>query len=262
MRVLLSNDDGVYAEGILALAQALSEVPDIELFVAAPDRERSASGHAITVFRPLHVDEIELPGVTGTVWRVSGTPADCVKLALDSLVPAKPDLLISGINRGPNLGTDVFYSGTVSAAIEATFSDVPAIAISLMAHDNPDYSVAAAFSRFLAVKVLEHGLPPKSLLNVNVPAVERKHLAGVAMTKLGVRLYNNQYDRRVDPRGRVYYWLAGDLAELHNDPDSDVKAVQQNLISVTPLYLDLTHHSFIPEVERWNLGTFTMGGKR
>ncbi|MCL5676700.1 MAG: 5'/3'-nucleotidase SurE [Firmicutes bacterium] len=262
MRILLSNDDGVHAEGILSLAQAMSEIPGAELYVAAPDRERSASGHAITVYRPLHVDEVELPGVTGVVWRISGTPADCVKLALDSLMPARPDLVISGINRGANLGTDVFYSGTVSAAIEATFSDVPAIAISLADWKNPDYSAAAAFMRFLAPKVLERGLPPRSLLNVNVPAVERKHLAGVAMTKLGVRLYTNQFDRRVDPRGRVYYWLTGDLAELHNDPDSDVYAVQQNLISVTPIQLDLTHHAFIPEVEGWGLGAFVTGGKR
>ncbi|MHB9146248.1 MAG: 5'/3'-nucleotidase SurE [Symbiobacteriia bacterium] len=262
MRILLSNDDGVHAEGILALAQAMADIPGVELFIAAPDRERSASGHAITVYRPLHVDEIELPGVTGTVWRISGTPADCVKLALDTLMPARPDLLISGINRGANLGTDVFYSGTVSAAIEATFSDVPAIAVSLNAWENPDFSLAAAFMCFLVPRVLERGLPPRSLLNVNVPAVERKHLAGIALTRLGVRLYSNQFDRRVDPRGRVYYWLAGNLKELHNEPDSDVYAVQQNLISVTPIQLDLTHDAFLPELDSWGLADFGTGGKR
>lgn len=254
MLILLTNDDGVYADGLQAMRRCLEELPDAEVWVVAPDRERSASGHAITLHRPLFPKEVPIPGARGRVYAVTGTPADCAKLAIEELMPRRPDLVISGINRGANLGTDVIYSGTVSAAIEGAILGIPAIAVSLTTYapvDPDDYGLAARFVRDLGMRVLREGLPRGTLLNVNVPPVPADLLAGVAMTKLGVRRYKNQWDRRVDPRGQVYYWLAGEVEELHNDPDSDVVAVQQNKISITPLQLDLTDYATLQALKAW-----------
>lgn len=260
VKILLTNDDGAFADGIQALRREIVKIDGAEVFLVAPDRERSASGHAITVHRPLHVEELGFPEGAGA-WSVTGTPADCVKLALEALLPGKPDLVISGINRGPNLGTDVFYSGTVSAAIEATFAGIPSMAVSVAAYDYVDYSLAASFSRWMTRRILSGGLPRGTLLNVNVPATDEEHLAGVDICKLGVRLYKDVFDRRVDPRGKVYYWLAGDLQELENDSDTDVVALQQNMIAVTPIQLDLTNHALVSELKSWNLGQWTQRGK-
>nr|PZN44975.1 MAG: 5'/3'-nucleotidase SurE [Bacillota bacterium] len=252
MRILLTNDDGVYAEGLQALREALEELPDVELYIVAPDRERSASGHAITLHRPIFPTRIEMPGTRAVIYSVSGTPADCAKLAIEELLPGRPDLVISGINHGPNLGTDVIYSGTVSAAIEGTILGIPAVAVSLCTFGPGDYTFAAQFTRDLALRVVREGLPRGTLLNVNIPPVSPAQCAGVAITKLGVRLYKNQWDRRVDPRGKVYYWLAGEVMELHNDPDSDVVAVQNNLISITPLQLDMTDYRLRERLKGWS----------
>lgn len=257
--ILLTNDDGIHANGIQAMRRELEGLPDAEIWVVAPDRERSASGHAITLHRPIFPVEVHLPAGEGPrthLYSVSGTPADCAKLGIEELLPRRPDLVISGINRGSNLGTDVLYSGTVSAAIEGTILGIPAIAVSYAsfeAADPADYALAARFTRTLAARVLQEGLPQGTLLNVNVPAVEPEDVTGIAVTKLGVRLYRNQWDRRVDPRGKVYYWLAGELMEQHNDPDTDVVAVQQNKISVTPIQLDMTDYSLIKNLKGWNL---------
>lgn len=253
MRVLLTNDDGIFAEGLQALISAIEHIKGTEIYVVAPDRERSASGHAITIDRPIHVEQIQLPSSRAPAWSVSGTPADCVKLGIETLIGHRPDLVISGINRGANLGTDVFYSGTVSGAIEASFLGVKAMAISLGTYQNPDFSLAAAFATFVAVRLLEHDIPPKTLLNINVPPTDGRHLAGVVMTKLGNRQYRNVFDRRTDPRGRDYYWLGGEVVELTNDPDTDVVAVKRNQISITPIQLDLTNHDLIGEIKNWGL---------
>ena len=260
VKIMLTNDDGVFADGIQALRREIVTLEGAEVYLVAPDRERSATGHAITVHRPLHVKQLPFPDGAGA-WSVTGTPADCVKLALEALLPGKPDLVISGINRGPNLGTDVFYSGTVSAAIEATFAGIPSMAVSIGDYDHVDYSLAASFSRWIARKILSDGLPPGTLLNINVPATDEEHLAGVDICKLGVRLYKDVFDRRVDPRGKVYYWLAGDLQDLENDPDTDVVALQQNMIAVTPIQLDLTNHALVSELKSWNLGRWAGKGR-
>lgn len=259
--ILLTNDDGLHAIGIQAMRRELEEMPGVEVWVVAPDRERSASGHAITLHRPLFATEATAQGGTAPQTRlfsVTGTPADCAKLGIEELLPRRPDLVISGINRGANLGTDVLYSGTVSAAVEGTILGIPAIAVSyasFSATTPEDYALAARFARRLAERVQAEGLPAGTLLNVNVPAVEEDFLAGVAITKLGVRLYQNQWDRRVDPRGKVYYWLAGEVMEQHNDPDTDVVAVQNNKISVTPIQLDLTDYQTLKTLKEWNLGS-------
>lgn len=254
--ILLTNDDGIYAGGIHVLRKTL-EAAGMEVKVVAPDRERSASGHAITMHRPLMVEEISLEDgdQTSTAWVVSGTPADCAKLAIEALLPQKPTLAISGINRGPNLGTDVFYSGTVSAAVEATILGVPAFAVSVAAWENPEYGPASLIALVLARKILEAQLPRGVLLNVNVPALPGEQVAGVAVTKLGPRKYANVFDRRVDPRGRVYYWMAGEVVETKDDNQegTDVWAIGNNLISITPIRIDLTARDVIPLLKSWNL---------
>lgn len=253
MLVLLTNDDGIYASGLRALREVWEKQEDCEVYVVAPAEERSASGHAITLFRPLMVEEVVFPGSLVKGWSVGGTPADAVKLGVGALLPRRPDLVISGVNRGPNLGADLFYSGTVSAAIEGTIFGIPSLAVSLAAWEDGDYEVAARFSLRLARQVLARGWPPGMLLNVNVPALEASQIAGVAITRLGVRHYRNIFDRRVDPRGRVYYWLTGEAEDGDEPEDSDVTALRQNLISVTPVHLDLTHYGMVGVMREWGL---------
>lgn len=212
-------------------------------------------GHAITMHRPIFATAMVMPDLPDNVhcFAITGTPADCVKLAVEELLPRRPDLVVSGINRGWNLGTDVFYSGTVSAAIEATIHGIPAVAVSYGALEREDYEAAAAFTVRLAREVGRRGLPPGILLNVNVPAVEPDLLAGVAVTRLGVRTYRNQWVRRRNPRGKTYYWLAGEVLDEENVPDSDVVAIQNQKISVTPIHLDLTDHTFRETLETWTI---------
>ncbi|MFZ5816659.1 MAG: 5'/3'-nucleotidase SurE [Bacillota bacterium] len=251
--VLLTNDDGILAPGINALRERMEQIEGIELWSVAPDRERSASGHAITMYRPLFPIPVEIPGAQSPCYSVTGTPADSAKLAIEALLPRRPDLVISGINRGANLGTDLFYSGTVAAALEGPILGIPAIACSLDSWTARDYSLAADFTAQLALKVLQEGLPEGTLLNVNVPALPREQIKGVRITKMGRRLYRDQWDKRTDPRGRTYYWLAGELMELENEADSDVAAAEAGYISVTPVQLDLTRYDQIARLNLWGL---------
>lgn len=251
--ILLTNDDGIYAPGINAMRQTLEQLEGVDVWSVAPDRERSASGHAITMYRPLFPLEAKLEGALSPCFSVTGTPADSAKLAIEALLPQRPDLVISGINRGANLGTDLFYSGTVAAALEGPILGIPAIAVSLDSYTIPDYSAASSFTARLALKVLAEGLPEGTLLNVNVPALPADHIKGVRITRMGRRLYRDQWDRRTDPRGRTYYWLAGVLDEVNNGPDSDVVAVEEGYISVTPVQLDLTRYDEVARLKGWNL---------
>ncbi|MFZ5632230.1 MAG: 5'/3'-nucleotidase SurE [Bacillota bacterium] len=252
MRVLISNDDGIFANGITALRERLEKVEEIEkIYVAAPDRERSAIGHGITMHRPLRAKEVNYPSPKSTGWLVDGTPADCVKLALEELLEDPPDLVVSGINRGSNLGTDVLYSGTVSAAVEAVISGFPAVAVSLTGYVEEDYTIAADFTARLALLVHKEGLPPGTLLNVNVPPGKP---AGVKIARLGNMKYVNIFDRRTDPRGRIYYWMAGEVLDLEdNCPDTDVGASRQGYITVTPVQIDLTNHCELERIKGWKL---------
>lgn len=251
MKILLTNDDGIDAPGIKILWDYLKEMAQI--VVAAPARQQSATSHSITVFHPIWVTEQNFDDTRISGWRIGGTPADSVKIALDSLLNEKPDLVVSGINHGPNLGTDVLYSGTVSAAVEGAMHGIPAIAISLATDDEPDFRPAAAFCRKLVSQVLAQNMPPFTLLNVNVPPLPQADIAGVAVTKLGVIEYANAFDKRVDPRGRIYYWMAGTPMATPNTRDTDVSAVQAGHISVTPIHFDLTDYALIDEMRRWNL---------
>lgn len=265
MLILLTNDDGVHAEGLAALYDEFGAAH--EVYVAAPDRERSGSSHAITVFQPLMVHRTRIGGPDspngGTeAWAVAGTPADCVKLAVASLLPRKPDVVISGINRGPNLGSDVFYSGTVSAAIEAAILGFPALAVSLAAFDSLDYRFAARVAAYLAGHLVGRGLPPDTLLNVNVPATEAATIAGISVTKLSGHKWHDTFEERADPRGRSYFWLVGEPLEADPDPGTDTEAIRDNRVSVTPVHLDLTHHAIMSEVEGWGLRLDEIEGQR
>ncbi|HHY38472.1 MAG TPA: 5'/3'-nucleotidase SurE [Clostridia bacterium] len=252
MLVLLTNDDGFYADGLVAVKEELAAIRGIEIYVVAPDRERSASGHAITIHRPIMVQEVNTEGTVHS-WIVSGTPADCVKLALDTLMKKAPDLVISGINRGPNVATDVFYSGTVSAALEAAMVGIPAIAISVAAWEVPEYGPAAKVAVYVSKKVLELGIPGHTLLNVNVPALEEDQIAGFAITRLGTRRYANVFEKRIDPRGRVYYWMGGEAFDVDMEEGTDTWALANNLISITPIHCDLTAHNAIDQLKTWNM---------
>lgn len=251
MRILVSNDDGIAAPGIQALAATLAL--EHQVYVIAPDRERSATGHALTLHKPLRVDRVVLPfGVEGA-WAVNGTPSDCVKIGCGAILEQPPELIVSGINRGPNLGTDVIYSGTVSAAIEGTILGVPSIAVSLASFSDLGYDKAAQFALLLVRHLASRPLPAKTLLNVNVPAIEAQDIAGVRVTRLGDRRYNDTFEPRVDPRGKNYYWLSGEVLEGDGAPDTDVTAIRDNCISVTPIHYDLTDYPMIEPMKAWDL---------
>ena len=244
MRILISNDDGIQAEGINQLRMDLEQ--ENEIYVVAPDRERSATGHKITMHRPLRVKEWTYPDSRTKGWAVDGTPADCVKLGLEALLPGPPDIVISGINQGSNLGTDVLYSGTVSAAIEGTINGLPAIAVSLTSYESHDFSFAGKLVRGLVAK-LGGELPPHTLLNINVPPGP---LRGIRVTRLGHRRYVNIFDKRTDPRGRVYFWMAGEPFDVDkDDPDTDVYAIKEGYASITPVHFDLTDYPYLESLK-------------
>lgn len=252
MRILLTNDDGIFAEGLQLLAKEIVKIADT--FVVAPDHEQSATGHAITMHRPIRAERVKyLDSPELSTWAVNGTPADCVKLAVEALMPDKPDMVISGINRGANMGTDVLYSGTVSAAIEGVILGIPAIAVSLAEYKNPRYEYAAEFIARLATVLTTNGVGCDTLLNVNVPGCNREKMQGVAITKLGVRQYKNAFEKRTDPRGRTYYWLAGQLIDVEHEKDTDVAAINQCKISVTPIQHDLTNYALIDSLKKWSI---------
>jgi 5'-nucleotidase len=245
MEILITNDDGIYAEGIYALYAALRKVANVT--VVAPDIQRSAVGHAITLTDPLRVTEARRHGKFFG-YATSGTPADCVKLAIRAILKKKPDLVFSGINLGANMGYNVLYSGTVSGATEGALFGVPSVAISLATFVKPDFCRAAAFAARLAAAASAHRLPPGTLLNVNIPAGKIK---GVRVTRQSHTLFKDRFDKRTDPHGQTYYWLTGSLDQKDAAPDSDVTAVNDGRISITPLQFDLTDYKFITELGNW-----------
>jgi len=245
MRLLLSNDDGINAPGLQTLRESLA--PLGEVMVVAPEKERSGAGHGITAHKPLRPKKFTFSdGTYG--WSLNGTPADCVKLAIEELMPQKPDIVVSGINRGANLGTDVLYSGTVSAAIEGIINGIPSMAISLASFENDDFSQAAAFAAHIVPLLLDAGKDMQGILvNINVPPGKPR---GVRVTRLGTRRYVNAFHKRTDPRGNVYYWMAGEPEDTAPDhpaveADVDAQAIKSNHISLTPLHYNLTDFTAI-----------------
>ncbi|RMG66985.1 MAG: 5'/3'-nucleotidase SurE [Calditrichaeota bacterium] len=249
-KILVTNDDGIFAPGIFALSQAMEAVG--EVYVVAPDAERSAVGHAITLSDPLRVWEFEKNG-SFFGWAVNGTPADCVKLAVKALLDFKPDLVVSGINLGPNTAMNVIYSGTVSAATEGTILGIPSIAFSLSTFRKTDFSFAQKVARQVARQVLQNGLPEDTLLNVNIPALPESEIKGIKITRQGKGRYEEILEKRVDPMKRTYYWLGGKKLILDTDEDVDEVAVMNGYVSITPLHYDLTDYRFLKQLKTWDL---------
>ena len=235
MHILLTNDDGYYAPGIQTLYRALRSQTNHDLSIVAPEGQRSATGHSITLFQPLFLTEHNLDGQIG--YAVNGTPSDCVKLAIQGELIPKPDLLISGINLGPNVGTDIFYSGTVSAAMEGVLLGVPALAVSLAASKLMDFEPAANFLAEQLEFLVQHHL--QGLVNINIPGKPQTQWRGLKVTRLGKAVYENVFERRVDPRGRTYFWQCGNLGQ-DLEVDTDLRAIQEDYISITPMHSDLT----------------------
>jgi 5'-nucleotidase len=256
MNILISNDDGIYAPGVRALAEALKDT-EHKITVVCPDRERSATGHALTLQEPLRVDPIAGIYPEGMeAWACSGTPSDTVKLALDGLLSDRPDLVLSGINRGANLGTDVLYSGTVSAAMEGVLEGVPSIAFSLTSFIHLDFSAAANYARKLVTAIAQNPLSEVMLLNVNIPPIPEADICGTVITRLGIRRYKDQFEKRIDPRGKTYYWLSGVVIEEEAEPDTDIQGIKDNYVTITPLKYDLTLNAAMPFLKDWTSNIF------
>lgn len=251
MRILLTNDDGIQAPGIAALWNELASIAEVS--VVAPDSEKSATSQAITVHHPIRVDKYNINNSKVKAWRIGGTPTDCVKIAVEALMSEPPQIIISGINQGANMGTDVLYSGTVSAAIEGAMHGIPSIAVSLDSWNTANFLPAAKFTKKLALTLVNNTLPPHTLLNVNIPDLSEEQLGSTRITKLGVRQYENTFERRLDPRGRIYYWMGGSLAEVENEADTDVVAVKNGHISVTPVHFDLTNYGIMNLIQNWDI---------
>lgn len=247
LRVLITNDDGVHVPGLTALIDAVSEVA--EVFAVAPDREQSAVSHALTLHHPLRAARI-----SEKLFSVEGTPTDCVNLGIHSLLRFRPDLVISGVNRGGNVCDDVTYSGTVAAALEATLMGIPAIAVSLVTQSAGEhYDVAASCAARLAERVMANGLPRDTFLNVNVPDLPAELLKPPLVTSQGRRSYEGTIVDKVDPRGRNYYWIGtADLSFL-DIPGSDYHAVSRGHVSITPLHIDLTNYASIEALKGWQM---------
>lgn len=250
--ILVTNDDGIESDALGPLADALAQLGDVHII--CPERNWSGAGHSITLFRPLRCRPTTLH--TGqAAYMTDGSPTDCVRLAVLGFLRQKPDLVVSGINRGANLGDDITYSGTVAAAMEGLLSNIPSIAVSIGAFGaRIDFGPAAAFVGRLARNVLERGFAPDALLNVNVPALPADRILGVEVTRLGKRNYRDQLVERLDPYGNPYYWVGGPAVSEEAEPGTDVAALRAGKISVTPIALDLTSHALIEELASWDWG--------
>ena len=234
-KILLSNDDGIRSEGLKALYQVLSEWADVT--VVAPDRERSAVGRALTLHRPLRCEKVDQ-----NWYAVDGTPTSCVYIGIHAIMKEKPDMVLGGINKGPNLGEDITYSGTVSVAMEGALLGIPAVAFSLATFNDFQWQSAAAWASRIARNVLDKGLPQGCCLNVNIPNLPYHEIKGVKVTKQGKKAYTEKVEERRDPWGRVYYWIGGEEPNWVPEPGTDYWAVKNGFISITPIHLDMTDY--------------------
>ncbi len=245
--ILVTNDDGIQSKGIIALAKALREIG--EVYTVAPDAEKSAVAHSLTLHRPLRVEKIRK-----NFYAVDGTPADCIHLGVNTILPERPGLIVSGINKGGNLGDDIIYSGTVSAAFEGTLLGIPSFAISLVSRSHFKFDVAARFAVRMARRIIEKGLPKNTFLNINVPNLDEKEIKSHKITRQGRLIHSgDEVIEKVDPRGRKYYWIGGGQLVFDKGRDTDAQAVAKSFISITPLNLDLTNHPAIRELKKWKM---------
>jgi 5'-nucleotidase len=244
--ILATNDDGIASPALEVLVESLDGLGEVWVF--APDREQSAVGHGVSLHRPLRVKNIR------DHWHmVDGTPADCVLLAVRELLPRRPALVVSGINTGPNLGDDVTYSGTVAGAYEGMLLGFPSVAISNAGYEPTDYRTAGRCAALIARHVLKHGLPPDTVLNVNVPDVPFDQLQGISITRQGLREFDDEIIARKDPRGNAYYWIGGFRPNSVPHPGTDIEAIANNRVSVTPLHRDITNHTSLEVLRGWDL---------
>jgi len=247
MRILCTNDDGYLADGLQVLASAAHALGEVT--VVAPDREQSATSHSLTLHRPLRARR-----ATDGAMVVDGTPTDCVIMAVNEVLERRPDVCLSGVNHGPNMGEDVLYSGTVAAAMEATVVGVPSVAVSYTGDTFEEIPAWESTLRDLLAAILERGaFPEDTLLNVNLPPIPPDEVRGVRVTSLGRRRYSDSLTRDTDPSGREYFWIGGGVSSWSGSPDSDFRAVDEGYISVTPLHLDLTNYELLEEIRAWNL---------
>ena len=251
MKILLTNDDGVYAKGLLALYNRFAEKHDVTII--APDRERSAVGHGLTIYSPLRINKINnYSRING--YAVSGTPADCVKIGIVELLDQRPDIVISGINPGANVGININYSGTAAAAREAALLGIPSMAVSIRGFVTDYYADAAIFIEKLSERIMQHGLPKGTFLNVNIPDMPVDKTKGVIISKQGASILDEYFDQRTDTRKRTYYWYGCTIPAESDIRDIDENAVLNNFISITPVRCDMTDYSFIDDLKTWDIG--------
>lgn len=248
MRILLTNDDGIYAEGIWAAYKELKKVG--EVIVVAPDSERSSVGHGITLSHPIYFKKVTRHGEFFG-YGISGMPADCVKFATNVILKEKPDLVVSGINLGGNEGCSAFYSGTVAGAREGALMRIPSMAVSLDTFASPDFSYAAKLTANFAKKIYKHSMPKGSFISVNVPAVAKSKIQGIRVTSQGQEPIHGTFKKRKDPNGRTYYWLTGKLVSKRNDLNVDIYALRHRYVTITPFHCDLTDYNFRNDLQAW-----------
>jgi len=250
MNIMLTNDDGIHARGLWILYDRLAVRHCVT--VVAPDRERSAVGHGITLHDPLRSVQVEVNGGYSG-YAVNGTPVDCVKLGLTEIIADKPDMVISGINPGENVGVNINYSGTVAAAKEASLYGIPAISVSIRGRRTEYFEDAARFTDVLAENVFKNGLPFGTILNVNLPDRPLDAVAGIRISRQGIARLSEYFEKRVDPRNRPYYWSGPDSQTFENNPDVDGAALSDNYISITPIQCDNTDYRFVEELKAWKI---------
>jgi len=250
MNILLTNDDGIYARGLWAVYRQLTTAHAVT--VVAPDRERSAVGHGITLNEPLRLEKVEVNGGFQG-YAVSGTPVDCIRMGILELLDVRPDLVISGINPGANVGININYSGTVAAAREAALYGLPAIALSIHGGAAGHYEAGARVAEVLANFIFQNGLPRGTMLNVNLPDVTTRKIAGVMISRQGICTFSDYFDKRVDPRNRNYYWQGSEFKAVFDHPDMDGAALENHYISITPIKCDMTDYTAMDELKSWNI---------
>lgn len=250
--ILVTNDDGVSAPGIRNLVSFMQELGDV--IVVAPDKPQSGMGHAITINNTLFINKVSTENASITEYSCSGTPVDCVKLAVNEILHRKPDLCVSGINHGSNSSINVIYSGTMSAAVEAGIEGIPAIGFSLLDHNwDADFGATAKFVKKITSEVLENGLPKGVVLNVNFPKLKEDEIKGIKICRQANALWEEKFDKRQTPQGKDYYWLTGEFVNLDKGEDTDEWALKHGYVSVVPILFDLTSHHSIQELNTWKL---------
>jgi 5'-nucleotidase len=249
--ILVTNDDGITAPGLRALVEEMQTLG--EVVVVAPDSPQSGMGHAITINKPLRLDKVSYHGES-LGYQCSGTPVDCVKIAIDKILHRKPDILVSGINHGSNSSINVIYSGTMSAAMEGAIESIPSIGFSLNNYNlNADFTTAQKYAGIIAINVLKHGLPQGTLLNVNIPNLIEKEIKGIKVCRQAIAKWEEEFDERKDPSNRSYYWLTGKFKNYDHGEDTDEWALANGYVSICPVQYDFTAHHAIPFLNNWEM---------